>query len=115
MIVYCLIPIDFWQGWHRPSALFRVADDIINDGIHDPDDWKRQWELAQAIATDMGWEGDIREGPYVTVIPDQPGNYSDPPILIAWKQDNNGTTFIASPFRLPWLEDESTTWRARNR
>jgi hypothetical protein len=25
-------------------------------------------------------------------------------------QDNNGTTFLASPVRLPWLETESAEW-----
>ncbi|MGA8614265.1 MAG: hypothetical protein WB760_21835 [Xanthobacteraceae bacterium] len=24
--------------------------------------------------------------------------------MIAWKQDNNGMTFIVSPHKLPWLE-----------
>jgi hypothetical protein len=30
--------------------------------------------------------------------------------MIAWKQDHNAATFVASPFRLPWLEtdDEGT-------
>jgi hypothetical protein len=26
------------------------------------------------------------------------------PLMIAWKQDNNGDTFVYSPWPLPWLE-----------
>jgi hypothetical protein len=27
--------------------------------------------------------------------------------LIAWKQDNNGESFVALPFPLPWLEEDA--------
>jgi hypothetical protein len=61
---------------------------------------------ARSIARRVHWEGDIRSGsgPFICPIPDgdSTGEY-----LIAWKQNNNGTTFIASPFRLSWLEPEN--------
>ena len=55
------------------------------------------FELARA----KGWEGDTRQGPFIAGIPT--GDYTTG-ILIAWKQGNNGITFIASPFKLPWLD-----------
>jgi hypothetical protein len=52
----------------------------------------------------FGWEGYIREGPYRAPLP-----CGDPSCkyMVAWRQDNNGDTFIASPFHLPWLEEKS--------
>ena len=35
-----------------------------------------------------------------------------PLFVIAWKQQSNGTTFVASPVRLPWLEVEDNEWLA---
>lgn len=107
MFVYQVGPIDFWAGWHRPSDIFRVSDGRDDDGqYHSPTDWGPMWEKAQSLGTEAGWEGDIREGPYVTVIPDGDGGGTCP-VIIAWKQDNNGTTFIASPYPLTWIEREA--------
>ena len=107
MIVYQVMPIDFWAGWRKPSELFGVSDHNHDDGqFHDPAEWPNLWKQAQKLATEAGWEGDIREGPYVTVVPDgESGGLS--PVIIAWKQDNNGTTFVASPFPLPWVSKEA--------
>jgi hypothetical protein len=30
--------------------------------------------------------------------------------MLAWKQNNNGTTFVASPYRLPWLDEACSDW-----
>jgi hypothetical protein len=35
-------------------------------------------------------------------MPEEPRLGSD--FIIAWKQDNNGQTYVAAPFRLPWLK-----------
>lgn len=48
------------------------------------------------------WEGDLRNGFYMCITP----GYEGIPILIA-KQDNDGTTFLASQFRVGWLEPEN--------
>lgn len=48
------------------------------------------------------WEGDVRSGPFVFAIPD-PDNASYREAFV-WKQRNNGTSFIASPCPIPWLE-----------
>jgi hypothetical protein len=103
MLVYCIDPIDFWSGWHKPQDIFKVSTQPWGmEGEHLPGEWASAWIKAQALARRLGWEGDCREGPYVTVIP---GNGGGPcPFIIAWKQDNNGTTFVASPVALPWLD-----------
>lgn len=104
MIVYSINPIDWWNGWQVPSDLFRVSVREMEVEWHEPAEWVKMWARARELAEKIGWEGDIREGPYVTVLP-QP--YEVPPVVIGWKQDNNGTTFIASPFELPWLAAEA--------
>jgi hypothetical protein len=48
------------------------------------------------------WEGDIVNGPYWIPLPTE----GDEKFLIAWKQTNNGTSFVASPFSLPWLGND---------
>ena len=108
MIVYKIGPIDHWNGWHEPSDLFRALSGFGDCEWLDPADWERSWNKAQKLALQLGWDGDIRTGPFVTVLPDQDG--STPPFLIGWKQDNNGTVFVASPLHLPWLEVNETEW-----
>jgi hypothetical protein len=104
MIVYCLPPIDFWAGWQKISDVYRIEtpDEVGFYEFRDPDEWRRLWAQAKPLAQRLGWEGDFREGPFVSVLPTGDCDCS---ILIAWKQDNNGTTFVASPYRLPWLEN----------
>jgi hypothetical protein len=56
----------------------------------------------------LGWEGDIRGGfgdsdggPWFAPLPISNGDIA---YAVAWKQDNNGETFVASSISLPWLE-----------
>ena len=121
MFVYAMGPIDDWTGWRKPEELFRAridtsaaASPMADDDPHgdfEPHRWAQAWTSARAGARELHWEGDIRpgEGPFVTMLPSaEPGVTT--PFIIAWKQDNNGMTFIASPFRLPWLEIDGTQW-----
>jgi len=48
---------------------------------------------AQKLALKHGWEGDTIQGPFLSAIPHEDGNAD---LVLAWKQSNNGTTFIAS-------------------
>jgi hypothetical protein len=76
-----------------------------NGPCSDPSEVVSRFQHATRLATRIGWEGDFRNGPFISAMPAEHGNgYSE--FLIAWKQDNNGTTFIASPFPLLWLEDD---------
>jgi hypothetical protein len=97
------MPIDLWNGWQKPSDLFRASADDGGAERHDPVEWSAMWTKAKELASRAGWEGDIRSGPFVTVLPEPPGTYGLPPVVIGWKQDNNGTTFIAASYELPWL------------
>lgn len=49
----------------------------------------------------LGWEGDLRQGPFFFVVPVITGMA----IGIIYKQDNNGDTFVASPVALPHLAE----------
>lgn len=55
------------------------------------------------MRTNANWEGDIITGPFVFAVP-SPDKY-EMEVGFVWKQSNNGTTFIASPFGLSWLEE----------
>ena len=104
MIVYKLHPIDYWNGWQKPSDLFRVTVDYPDLEWFDPATWAPMWAKARVLARKIGWEGDVSQGPYVTVLPGSP----QPSVVIGWKQANDGTTFIATPVVLPWLERVAT-------
>jgi hypothetical protein len=102
MFVYARSAIDYWPGWISEEAFLRELNDEYS--VIDPADYQSLKQKAFELAHKVGWEGDIREGPFVAGLPPQgPEPLSD--IIIAWKQDNNGDTFIASPIRLSWLED----------
>ncbi len=108
LYAYELSPIDHWGGWRRPEDVYRVSSAAEGavpwPGEHlDARGWPDLWARAQRVArkTGYGWEGDIREGPFLTVLP--PGEYGEPLVVIAFKQDNNGMTYVVSPVPLPWL------------
>ena len=49
---------------------------------------------------------DIREGVYVAALaPSEPCD--DFSYMVAWKQENNGETFLASPESIPWLDRDT--------
>jgi hypothetical protein len=110
VIIYCLPPIDQWSGWQKPDQVFTGTDKDDGD-THPADEWPELWKEVQRLAKGLGWEGDVREGPFVTVLPREPGDYWPGYVLVAWKQDNNGTTFLASPIHLPWLETDMAEWK----
>ncbi len=65
---------------------------------------------AKEVAIELGWEGDMRDGPYVSVLPDPAGDQSL--FLVGFKQSNNGLTFIGSQVELPHLGNAGWTHRA---
>lgn len=97
--VYSLGPIDFWAGM-LSEAEYREkmhAEDVDHiDEVYIP-----FFDQAKELARSIGWEGDIRQGPFISALPTE-DNYH-PFTVIAWKQDNNGATFVASQYELPWL------------
>jgi hypothetical protein len=105
--LYCyhISPIDHWPCTR--TAKQRLQD-VHEDGVPY---WVAQ-EGAKlgallAAATEafrtIGWEGDYREPPVFFAVPSCEVEMH---LGVAVKQDNNGSTFIASPFPMPWLEQD---------
>lgn len=112
--VYGVGPID-WNWEHLQSvedvarkigsehaALQLERDDVdayYEDGIS-LEEFLSDWKAAREAASAKGWRGDFRHPPAVFWIPDETGfRYG-----FAFKQDNNGTTFIITPVQMHWLE-----------
>lgn len=97
MLMYQAAPIDFWHG---AVPLVRALAEL-------PEREARELLLLfagcvrwLARAEGCTWEGDFREGPFVFHVP-SPGD-SGMAAGFAWKQDNNGATFLCSPVSLDW-------------
>lgn len=104
LFVYALSPIDFWPGWMKEAdylASVKNYDDLVGDSFVDDYTILRREALDEAKR--VGWEGDIREGPFVSGLPSDLGEIR---VMMAWKQDNNGTTWIASPVELAHLKEQ---------
>jgi hypothetical protein len=101
-------PIDLWQVKTTPAEVVkRLAEDTESDS-----NWHQLSEFLSFLNEVDGfvrgggfpeWEGDVREGPYIYFVP--AGHNSMAP-LFAWKQNNNGETFIVSRVDLPMMEEE---------
>jgi hypothetical protein len=103
-------PIDFWTGWRTENEFLAhlavyCADSGMASGVTDEiGEYTEFRQTAMELAHDIGWDGDIRKGeggPYVTALPNEDCTVQ---LVLAWKSDNNGTTFVASPRPLPWLD-----------
>jgi|SRR5215813_13792391 len=105
MYVYAIPPVDHWIGWQDAKDL--VGDSPYGDKI-DPAEFRAFWNQAKVLGRKAGWEGDLSGGPLVAGMLDY--DYSSR-FMVAWKQSNNGTTFIASEFELPHLGSGWTDYR----
>ena len=107
---YMIDPIDW--GWERLKTVAETLSDIAadyNDEFDETGDVNKEevekfifsWLHAKQAAKEVGWEGDFREPPRVFWLPgDNHFEYG-----FAFKQDNNGTTFVVSPQPLPGIEE----------
>lgn len=105
--VYEIIPIDF--GWENLKTVKETVATIagFNDVVKDIEGvnssavrgFLDRWDSAKSEASRKGWEGDFRHDPIVFWLP----NEYDFEYGFVFKQENNGTTFVVSPFPLPWL------------
>jgi len=57
------------------------------------------WLHAKRQASAAGWDGVVRGDVRVFWLPAE----NEFQYAFVWKQDNNGTTFVVSPFKLPHL------------
>ena len=97
--VYGCSPIDFrWEFLSTVSETSSVMHRA--DSPDSSDEFLARWEEAQAEAKRSGWEGDFRHEACVFWLP----NVYEFWYGFVFKQDNNGTTFVVSPVRLPWLD-----------
>jgi hypothetical protein len=106
MFAYSREPIDFWPGWLTETEFKSQLESRYESEGDQSGAWARYGDFrakAEAAAKKIGWEGDMREGPFVAGLPGRDGE-GDGQIMIAWKQDNNGLTLIVSPYKLPWLD-----------
>jgi hypothetical protein len=102
--LYHLDPIDFWDGWTSEyDYLRKLFTEYPNNNCGQIAAYIGLRAKAERMALKAGWDGDIREGVFVSALPPTDGRDSCP-IMLAWKQDNNGETFVYSPWPLPWLE-----------
>lgn len=102
LYVYAMSPIDIWTGW-RSNA------DIIGE-FHNMGEEAASLEFigdvvrAMEAAKRTGFDGELREAIHVAPLPRAEREpYGGPRWMFGIKQDNNGTTFIVSPYPLGWL------------
>lgn len=94
------LPIDWWPGWTSIDGLRRDANRLWEWGVELPSQLPPELDtrIPAQVATELGWEGD---GEWKCApLPTDDGYCK---LMFAVKQSNNGTTFIVSPFDLPWL------------
>lgn len=91
--VYRVEPIDDFHLWMSPSDVFNAFG---SNDLRTIKEFEEVFDTAKTSARLIGWEGDIREGPFVSMLPPD-GAGSRSLFIVAWKQDNNGTSFVASP------------------
>ena len=104
VVLYRLPPIDFWSGWtHEDHVEFyeMFEEDRPTLGV-DRQVYHRFKARALELARDLGWEGDTRHGFYVSGFPDL--HSTGTCVLLGWKQNHEGRSFLASPFALTYLE-----------
>lgn len=103
-------PVDWWDGTlSLKDFLSRLAGQDSAEGGAEPGVhlMSRLAELGRDLTDAMngfkqvGWEGDVREGPFVFSVPGE----TEMSWGLVLKQDNNGTTFVASPVPLPHLDN----------
>ncbi|MCA8950095.1 MAG: hypothetical protein KDE27_11380 [Planctomycetes bacterium] len=105
LFIYSLAPIDFFIG-----AVPRHLEELVRtEGFQGGDHGVELLALlanAQRAFLSIGWDVYHRVGPYYFAIPD-----TDAMLLgIVVKQDNNGSTFVASPIPFPHLGEPACTW-----
>lgn len=99
--VYRIEPIDDWNGWTPLSQYLRGVEDA---GVPNLIAFIGR---ACTVAAKHGWEGDMTEVRVIRV----PGRND---VIVAWKQDNDGSTFIAAAGTLDHLEKTDwCTWNCR--
>lgn len=117
MYAYHIAPIDFmWDALPTVKEFIKKLHDQYQVSNYEeyndfPNFDCRKFlsdlKKGEEIAGKIGWEGDFRIEPHVFMLPLDELEFV---YGFAWKQDNNGSTFIISPVDLPWLRTWSTAF-----
>lgn len=110
MYVYHIAPID--HAWDQLKSVAETAREMAADEAElatmgrrkgespELSEFLADWALAKDLAHSENWEGDFSQGPVVFWVPvDGTFQYG-----FAFKQPNNGSTFVISPVPMPWLD-----------
>jgi hypothetical protein len=105
MEVYKLPPIDAWDGMVTLGQYFAISH--LQDRYEDLqlsqhfDNVLRLLFRGMECARRYGdWEGDVAHGVFISAVPTEDGECK---LMLAWKQSNNGDTYVVSEMALPWL------------
>ena len=106
LYVYATGPTDYWEGllpaddWLRaPGTPSDVRDRLARWG-----------EALAAVRQHPWWDGKLQGGSW-PMVSGLPSGEPSPHVFFTWKIENNGTTFVVSPVRLPWLEGQFEVFR----
>src|SRR3954454_7143773 len=107
MYIYTLAPVDCWEGdWVGMDEFVRTHPELGLAAIR----FAMEAAAVAAGCSSGGWEGDIRgDDLYATsydrlILTEYQELVFRPEIIVAWKQDNNGQTFVASRFPINALD-----------
>lgn len=118
LFIYELWPTDIWHGFVPLELYVSLARAESWDTPDQAERRVRAWAVDRlaALVRYSAWEGDFRDvrGPMVSALP---GLNDDgwPDLMLTVKQDNNGTTFLASPVELVHLSEAEVYRRATRR
>jgi hypothetical protein len=101
--VYNPEPIDFWDGWNTFAGV--VGQLSHDDDRSSVESFAHEYASALRAAFEAGYDGKPRaEIGYVSVLPRATHEpYGAARWYFAFKADNNGDTYVVSPYALPWM------------
>jgi len=105
MQIYELPPIDHWYGAMDEDTFRRMfcrSEFNLHGMAAGLSTMSKFITMAEKLFREAGWEGDCREGPYFFAVPTDDGMMRFGYIV---KQDNNGTTYVASPYPIAHLTE----------
>jgi hypothetical protein len=109
---YARGPIDWWSGWQPyeppaegseppPREELRASLDPSSGEEYERSLVFEMYQAARPLFEELGWEGD-GEWHYAGIPGD--GSTAGPDLVLAVKQQNNGTVFLLSPVPLTYLD-----------
>ena len=116
MYVYNLNITDYWDGLVPLRKYIREELATPKDWVNNESHAERVEKLKKFVkrcfdavyTSDNCWEGDVRG--YEIYIGGLPYNVTEgmcnTELFLTWKQDNNGSCFLVSPFKLSYLGGE---------